>query len=186
MKVEPYNNMNMKLDSISANNEIIKSDIIFENEVRDKGSSSPPSLSSSSSSYEYGGDDDNLIYKSGIPTLRSSAHRVKFSMKSRKQDPKPKDRDGNKTKTTCPPGNLLRKDIFSYDVTKYQLGEEIVKLLLRCGPDIFGSFPCRIQIRKKENRPILLNIDLKIFVFPFHRHGVRPMEDVALRRACRA
>ena len=36
------------------------------------------------SNREYGGDNEDLIYKSGIPTLRSSAHRVKFDVKRRK------------------------------------------------------------------------------------------------------
>jgi hypothetical protein len=41
---------------------------------------------------EYGGDNDHLTYKSGIPTLRSSAHRVKFNKKSQrtKMERKPK------------------------------------------------------------------------------------------------
>ena len=65
------------------------------------------------SNREYGGDNEDLIYKSGIPTLRSSAHRVKFDVKRRKHDPKPRDRDGKETNTTWLPDELLSEDVFA-------------------------------------------------------------------------
>ena len=89
---------------------------------------------------EYGGDNDGLIYKSGIPTLRSSAHRVKFDMKSRKHDPKPRDREGKETKTTWLPDPLLKEDVFDYDLEKYDRCNAIILLLQSCDPDIVGLF----------------------------------------------
>lgn len=92
------------------------------------------------SSREYGGDDDGLLYKSGIPTLRSSAHRVKFDVKRRKHDPKPTDRHGKETHTTWLPDALLEEDVFSYDLEKYDLKGSILSLLQSCDESIVGSF----------------------------------------------
>ena len=92
------------------------------------------------SNREYGGEDDNLIYKSGIPTLRSSAHRVKFDIKSRKHDPNPVDRNGNPTNTTWLPPEVQAEAVFSYDLDKYDLRGAVIDLLTSCDPDIVGSF----------------------------------------------
>jgi hypothetical protein len=89
---------------------------------------------------EYGGDKEDLVYKSGIPTLRSSAHRVKFDVKRRRQDPKPRDRDGNVTNTTWLPSPLLAKDVFQYDVDQHDLRGAIISLLQTCDPEIVGTF----------------------------------------------
>jgi hypothetical protein len=89
---------------------------------------------------EYGGDADGLLYKSGIPTLRSSAHRVKFDVKRRKHDPTPKDREGKETKTTWLPDALLAEDVFHYDIEKYDLQSAIISLLKNCDESIVGSF----------------------------------------------
>jgi hypothetical protein len=89
---------------------------------------------------EYGGDDENLVYKSGIPTLRSSAHRVKFAPKNRKHDPKPHDQDGNETNTTWLPPELIAEDICEYDVEKYDIQGAVVSMLKRCDPEIVGQF----------------------------------------------
>jgi hypothetical protein len=88
----------------------------------------------------YRGDDESIIYKSGIPTLRSSAHRVKFSIKRRKQDPKPRDRQGNETNTTWLPPQLIEKAVFPYDATQYDLKGAIASLLQNCDPEIVGAF----------------------------------------------
>ena len=93
-----------------------------------------------SSNEEYGGDKEGLKYKSGIPTLRASAHRVKFSPKDRKHDPKPRNQDGKETNTTWLPPDLCTEDVFSYDSETYDLAGAIVKMLQRCDPDIVGSF----------------------------------------------
>jgi hypothetical protein len=89
---------------------------------------------------EYGGDNDHLTYKSGIPTLRSSAHRVKFNKKSRKQDPNPKDKDGKETKTTWLPQELLEANVSSFDESEYDLKGAILELLQNCDKDIVGHF----------------------------------------------
>ena len=89
---------------------------------------------------EYGGDSSDIIYKSGIPTLRASAHRVKFKMKHRKHDPKPVDRDGNETGTTWIPEELQEEQVFSYDRELYDLNGAVINLLRGCDPDIVGSF----------------------------------------------
>jgi hypothetical protein len=93
-----------------------------------------------SSAREYGGDKEGLMYKSGIPTLRSSAHRVKFDKKNRKHDPKPKDRNGKETKTTWLPHEMLQEHVFAYDETEYNLKGAVLKLLQDCDHDIVGDF----------------------------------------------
>lgn len=92
------------------------------------------------SNREYGGDQDDLIYKSGIPTLRSSAHRVKFDKKSRKHDPKPKDASGKLTGTTWLPQDLLQEDIFSYNLQEHDLKGAILTLLQDCDSNVVGDF----------------------------------------------
>lgn len=89
---------------------------------------------------EYGGNDDNLIYKSGIPTLRSSAHRVKFDVKRRRHDPKPKDRNGKETNCTWLPPPLLREYVFDYDTQSFDLKGAVIRLLESCNVDIIGTF----------------------------------------------
>jgi hypothetical protein len=106
---------------------------------------------------EYGGKDDNLIYKSGIPTLRSSAHRVKFDVKRRKHDPNPLDRDGNPTGTTWLPSELQEENVFSFDMTKYNLQGAILDLLNGCNPDIVGSFEKTSQTERLEDFRVLVN-----------------------------
>ena len=89
---------------------------------------------------EYGGDSSDLVYKSGIPTLRASAHRVKFKKKHRKHNPKPLDRNGNETGTTWIPKELQEEQVFSYDTELYDINRAVINLLRGCDPDIVGSF----------------------------------------------
>lgn len=89
---------------------------------------------------EYGGDQEGLLYKSGIPTLRSSAHRVKYDVKRRNHDPKPKDQNGQETQTTWLPEELLAEDIFDYDLENFDLRNSIILLLKNCDDSIVGSF----------------------------------------------
>jgi len=89
---------------------------------------------------EYGGDKEELIYKSGIPTLRSSAHRVKFDVKRRTHDPKPKDHNGIETKTTWLPDDILKEDIFEYDIELYNLPKLVMNLLQSCDKSFVGKF----------------------------------------------
>lgn len=89
---------------------------------------------------EYGGDKEGLLYKSGIPTLRSSAHRVKFDVKRRNHDPKPRDRTGSETRTTWLPDALLKEEVFEYDLEQYNLPQAVMKLLKSCDESMVGTF----------------------------------------------
>lgn len=102
---------------------------------------------------EYGGKDDNLVYKSGIPTLRSSAHRVKFDIKRRKHDPKPLDRHGNETNTTWLPPEVQAEDVFAYDMDTYNLRKAVANLLKGCDPGIVGSFEPSSSPSPEEEAP---------------------------------
>lgn len=104
-----------------------------ENSVKRKKNDHHNDKKKVASDREYkGGDESNLLYKSGIPTLRASAHRVKFSVKNRKHNPK--------TKHKTLPKQLLVEDIHPYDCSVYNLKESIVQLLLGCDNEIVGSF----------------------------------------------
>eukprot|EP00533_Pseudo-nitzschia_delicatissima_P010719 CAMPEP_0116112484 /NCGR_PEP_ID=MMETSP0327-20121206/19004_1 /TAXON_ID=44447 /ORGANISM="Pseudo-nitzschia delicatissima, Strain B596" /LENGTH=314 /DNA_ID=CAMNT_0003605787 /DNA_START=37 /DNA_END=981 /DNA_ORIENTATION=+ len=63
---------------------------------------------------EYGGDASHLIYKSGIPTLRASAHRV--------------------------PEELQEEQVFSYDPELYDINGAVSNMLRGCDSEIVGSF----------------------------------------------
>ena len=83
---------------------------------------------------------DDLKYKSGIPTVRASAHRVKFSPKNRKHDPKPRNEAGEEMGTLWLPEEIRREEILSYDVERYDFCAVISALLKRCDPSIVGRF----------------------------------------------
>lgn len=87
-----------------------------------------------------GKEIESLMYRSGIPTLRSSAHRVKHPPKNRKHDPKPKDRLGQETGTTWLPDSVCREDVFDYDLVTYDLRGTLVNLLSQCNAEIVGTF----------------------------------------------
>lgn len=89
---------------------------------------------------EYGGDSSDLVYKSGIPTLRASAHRVKFKIKHRKHDPKPVDRNGNETGATWIPEELQEEQVFPYDTGLHDIRGAIINLLRDCDPGVVGFF----------------------------------------------
>mmetsp|Transcript_1437 Transcript_1437/g.3587 ORF Transcript_1437/g.3587 Transcript_1437/m.3587 type:complete len:339 (-) Transcript_1437:473-1489(-) len=89
---------------------------------------------------EYGGNSTDLVYKSGIPTLRASAHRVKYKKNQRKHNPRPFDRYGNETGTTWIPEELQKEQVFSYDTELYDINRAVINLLRVCDPDIVGSF----------------------------------------------
>jgi hypothetical protein len=86
-------------------------------------------------------DHDGLVYRSGIPTLRSSAHRVKFSLKNRKHDPRPRNRAGEETNTLWLPEEVRAEDVFAYDHSLYNLQGAVAALLRRCDDKIVGCFP---------------------------------------------
>jgi hypothetical protein len=99
----------------------------------------PPS--SSSSPAEARQKCNDLPYASGIPTLRSSAHRVKCSPQGRKSDhPRPKDRRGQDTGTTWLPPELRTETVLDYYVSQHNLAVAVGKLLRKCDPGIVGAF----------------------------------------------
>ena len=79
-------------------------------------------------------------YLAGIPTLRSSAHRVKYNLKHRQQNPNPKSSEGKSTNTTFLPADLCKEDIFSYSTAEYDFHGAIVDLLQRCNTELVGAF----------------------------------------------
>ena len=85
---------------------------------------------------------DAAVYKSGIATLRSSAHRVKFAPKNRKHDPQPRNSQGKLTKTLWLP--ICEEEVFSYNNTgtqeKFDFVGAVRNLLSRCDSDIVGHF----------------------------------------------
>ena len=85
--------------------------------------------------------DGGFAYMSGIPTVRSSAHRVKYHKKDRKHDPRPRTRDGEETNTLWLPEELLSEGILAFDATRL---EELVgcvrSILLRCNSNLVGQF----------------------------------------------
>jgi hypothetical protein len=84
---------------------------------------------------------DDVPYASGIPTLRSSAHRVKHP--SKKEDlggPRPTDRDGKETGTTFLPKELCQESVLEYDLEEHDLANAVRNMLEQCDPNVVGSF----------------------------------------------
>jgi len=85
-------------------------------------------------------DEQALPYRSGIPTLRSSTHRVKLDPSMRQHDPKPRNKAGEVTETTWLPASILAEDVFSYDTIEFNLQQAVVSLLQKCDPSVVGFF----------------------------------------------
>lgn len=85
-------------------------------------------------------DKGQFRYTTGIPTLRSSAHRVKLNPKQRKHDPKPKDIGGQQSNKTFLPKNICEEATFQYNVNDYDFKGAMVSLLQGCDPEMVGSF----------------------------------------------
>eukprot|EP00536_Pseudo-nitzschia_multiseries_P006204 jgi/Psemu1/286300/fgenesh1_pg.129_\ len=100
---------------------------------------------------EYGGDASHLIYKSGIPTLRASAHRVKAKTKNRKHNPKPLDRSGKETGTTWIPEEVQEEQVYPYNMDQYDLKGAVINLLRDCDPDIVGFFETTKELKEKSS-----------------------------------
>jgi hypothetical protein len=99
-----------------------------------------PSNWKDESSGSNGADNcSNVIYRSGIATLRSSAHRVKFAPKNRKQNPKPMYK-GKATGTPSLPEELHTELVFNYNTDDYDIARAIKEMLKRCDPAIVGHF----------------------------------------------
>ena len=77
-------------------------------------------------------------YRGGICTMRSSAHRVKYSPKTRTQNPRPKNRQGEETNTIWLPEGVCAEDIFDYDTSLYDLTGALRGVLQACDRDIVG------------------------------------------------
>lgn len=98
-------------------------------------------------------DDADLVYTTGIPTLRSSAHRVRYSKsKAERQgnvaQPKPSEEEASAVAlvaatTTLLPPSIRRAEKIPYDMGKYDLKGSIVELLRRLDPEMVGSWDGR-------------------------------------------
>jgi len=89
-----------------------------------------------------------LVYTSGIPTLRSSAHRVRKKIGKNRNTPKPQASGasgGTDIGTTMLPSSIREKDMFPYDTEEYDLSGAIVSLLQSLDPDIVGSWSSELK-----------------------------------------
>jgi hypothetical protein len=75
--------------------------------------------------------EHEYIYTTGIPTLRSSAHRVKYS---------PKHRNTIKNRGKCLPPEICENLIIPYDTEKYNFTAAAKDFLETCDPSIVGTF----------------------------------------------
>ena len=85
-------------------------------------------------------DRDDLVYKSGIPTLRASAHRVKCAPKHRTHNPCPKNNENIETGTLWLPKEICQEDVMPYDTNVYNFVQIISDILQQCDSEIVGSF----------------------------------------------
>lgn len=81
---------------------------------------------------------EEFKYWSGIPTLRSSKHRVRASQKNQKTS-QPKN-TSNKEETLLPP-SIRVKECFPYDASKHDLKGAIIALLSNSKEEWIGSWP---------------------------------------------
>ncbi|GKY94067.1 hypothetical protein MPSEU_000373300 [Mayamaea pseudoterrestris] len=81
-------------------------------------------------------------YLSGIPTLRSSAHRVKCHKRDRKHDPLPRNREGSETGTPWLPQELVKEAVFALESAENleALIASVRCMLRQCDPQIVGAF----------------------------------------------
>ena len=82
---------------------------------------------------------EDAKYRSGIATLRSSAHRVKSKIRNN-QTPNPPNKAGEISETTDLPAALYKEDVFEYDTSKYNLRQLITNVLQNCDPTVVGTF----------------------------------------------
>jgi len=79
-------------------------------------------------------------YTSGIPTLRSSTHRVKYNLNQRQQKPKPKRVDGDSTHSTFLPAALCEENLLTYSTEEYDFHGAVVEMLQSCDEELVGTF----------------------------------------------
>ena len=82
---------------------------------------------------------EDATYRSGIATLRSSAHRVKSKNRNH-QKTETQNRASVTTKTTHFPVSLCKEDLFAYDTSKYNLSQLFTAVLKKCDPTVVGIF----------------------------------------------
>lgn len=90
--------------------------------------------------------EEEIKYKFGDATLRSSVHTVSYS-KSRSSDKGP-----NTGNHKLPP-DVRTKQIISYDASKYDLRKEVVRMLLSLDPETIGQFQDDSLILEKFTVP---------------------------------
>ncbi|GFH46038.1 hypothetical protein CTEN210_02512 [Chaetoceros tenuissimus] len=99
----------------------------------------------------HGEHELELKYMTGIPTLRSATHRVRFSAEKalkNKNAPKPRRTDGDNYEKindeyngTMLPDSIRKVEHVPYDMSKYNLMEEVITMLKSLDEDVVGSFP---------------------------------------------
>jgi len=102
-------------------------------------------------------DEIALVYTSGIPTLRSSAHRVRKKNGKSKNIPKPQ---ASGCTGTLLPSSIRESERFPYDVDEYDLAGSIVSLLQSLDPAVVGSWA------ERKDESSLTNCRLEDFRIP--------------------
>lgn len=88
---------------------------------------------------ENDGEAKSLLYNTGIPTLRSSAHRVKYTTEPEVN--KPKDQFSKSTSMAWLPKAIRNEDVLDYDVEEYDFSTAIATILSQCDETVVGAFP---------------------------------------------
>jgi hypothetical protein len=88
-------------------------------------------VTSSAKTTETDSIEGSYKYTTGIPTLRSSAHRVKFS---------PKHRDASTDKGTSLPLDVCENLVLDYDVNRFDFTSVLGAFLKQCDPSVVGVF----------------------------------------------
>mmetsp|Transcript_5103 Transcript_5103/g.7384 ORF Transcript_5103/g.7384 Transcript_5103/m.7384 type:complete len:354 (+) Transcript_5103:77-1138(+) len=134
----------------------------------------------SHSSSNIGEDDEGFMYRTGIPTLRSAAHTVKYSTKRSKgrEHDKPfahrgkngrknvsqsihvtqntNDEDSTNLFQSCLPLSVREEHVFSYDLTTYNLQQAVIKMLRSADEDIVGGWE-NSENKSDESYPLESN-----------------------------
>lgn len=85
------------------------------------------------------GKENTLLYNTGIPTLRSSAHRVKYT--SEAEMDAPKEQFAKETAMLWLPKVIRGEHVLDYDLKEYDFPAAIASILDQCAHELVGSFP---------------------------------------------
>jgi hypothetical protein len=118
VKISPMNNTDSPCETVS--------DTTLDHATTSKNSETIINTTPVASTVE-----TSYAYTTGIPTLRSSAHRVKYS---------PKHRDARKNRGKCLPPEICDNLILTYDTEKYNFSAAARDFLKTCDPTIVGTF----------------------------------------------